>query len=113
MPSILEFAPMGVQVRRGRVKHRGTVDDGWIDKTLLRHGVAAGSHEPGCGAQARGCGGVVGRGHGCVAVEELLLSNPPRRGRTVNNKTQKTAVNPLTRPASRSVMQPSYSVAAR
>ena len=31
----------------------------------------------------------------------------------VNNRTQKTAVNPLTRIASRSVMRPSYSVAAR
>jgi hypothetical protein len=33
-------------------------------------------------------------------------------GRNVNNKGQKIVVNPLTRPASRSVMQPSYSVAA-
>jgi hypothetical protein len=31
----------------------------------------------------------------------------------VNNRTQKTAVNPLTRLASRSVMRGSYSVAAR
>ena len=38
-----------------------------------------------------------------------------RRGRAgfVNNRTQKSAVNPLTRIASRSVMRGSYSVAAR
>jgi hypothetical protein len=49
------------------------------------------------------------------AAAAMLLGDPPvgRVGLVVNNRTQKMAVNPLTRLASRSVMRASYSVAAR
>ena len=119
--AILELAAMGMQVLGGRIEHGGAVDDGRIDESLLRLGVAARRHQRGFGLQ---------RLDRPSSSEKFMRSPPPKtlcrsreasrkpagrrvRAGFVNNRTRKTAVNPLTRLASRSVMRASYSVAAR
>ena len=111
--AILELAAMGMQVLGGRIEHGGTVDHRRIDESLLRLGVAAGGHQPGFGLLRVDVAVSPGRFHAFAATKDVLPQ--PRRSRRpagrqvragfVNNRTQKTAVNPLTRLASRSVMR--------
>ena len=119
--AVLELAAMGVQVFGGRIEHGGTVEDRRIDKTLLGLGVAARRHQSGFGLLRVGRS-VVRRIHAFAATQRRFaaaatcrLKSRRRRVRAgfVNNRTQKTAVNPLTRLASRSVMRRNYPVAAR
>ena len=47
--AVLELAAMGMQIVGGRIEHGGTMDDGGIDESLLRLGVAARRHQGGFG----------------------------------------------------------------
>jgi len=118
--SILELAAVGVQIVRGRIEHRGTMDDRRIDESLLRlvsrpavtNVVSAFETPSGRHPLENSCFS--------AAIEYFCPTATPRKcplrqrvaGRIVNSRTGKTDVNPLTRPSSRSVMRSNEFVAA-
>src|SRR5437762_11250113 len=109
--AILELAAMGTQIVGGRIEHCRTMDDGRIDEALLRLAVTTRGHEQGFRLQRARWSVIPGKTHAFTAKD--LLPQPQRikparrrvRAGFVNNRTQKSAVNPLTRHASRSVMR--------
>ena len=117
MAAVGEFTPMGVQVFRGRIEDGGTVDDRRVDEAFLGFGVAARRHQSGFGLLRAHRSGAGGRVHASLSKDLLPHVTNGRQtamwADIVNNRTRKSPVNPLTRPASRSVMRASYSVAAR
>ena len=112
--AILELAAMGVQVLRRRIEHGGAMDHRRIDETLSAPR-CRGLRSPAWfrPLRVRSSGACSGNLMRLPPPKDLLpqprpVKSPPGGGfglGYVNNRTQKTAVNPLTRLASRSVMR--------
>ena len=119
--AILELAAMGMQIVGGRIQHGGTMDDRRVDESFLRLGVAAGRHQRGF-RFLRARSFVFRLKNSCVLPPPRICLAAAARLKTAGGGFgldllitghEKTAVNPLTRLASRSVMRACYSVAAR
>ena len=116
--AIGEFAAMGMQVFGGRVEHGRAVEHRRIDKSFLRLGIAPGGHQPGFSLLRRRRYVSPGGFHAFAPKTFCRNRSAPcpikaaSRGVLANNRTQKSAVNPLTRLASRSVMAPTIHAAA-
>ncbi len=87
--AILVFAPMGVEILGGRIKHRGTVHHRRIDEPLLRLGVAACRHQSGFGLLRVCLSGAVGGIHAFPVLESSL--QVPTTGRAAEPSQVKSA----------------------
>ena len=116
MSPVGEFGTVGVQVLGGRIEVGRTVEHRGIDEPTLASRIATRVDQSGFGL-LRGGRFVVRRAHAFAVTQDVLpqpqLDRENTAGRrvgarSVNNKIQKRAVNPLTRHASRSVMGSNY-----
>ena len=75
--AILELAAMGVQIVGGRIQHGRAVDHRRIDESLLRLGIAPGSHQRGLCLPRLRYSIISGGFHGFAVTKDLLPQ--PRR----------------------------------